>query len=135
MPSEHSRPVERELESFERLITDISSQFGYLPVDELPGAIAGTLQRIVEVLEVDRSTVFEFSESGGTIEAMHFWAKPGVAPMRHEDAEALDWYLGRLRRGEVVRLASLEACCRPRRKLSGTTSGRRASSRICQSPC
>jgi formate hydrogenlyase transcriptional activator len=107
-PSEQSRPVERELESFERLISDISSQFGYLHVDELPGAIAGTLQQIVEVLEVDRSTVFEFSESGGTIEALHFWAKPGVAPMRRDDAEALDWYLGRLRRGEVVRLASLE---------------------------
>ena len=29
--------------------------------------------------------------------------------MRHEDAAALDWYLGRLRRGEVVRLAALES--------------------------
>ena len=109
MSSELSSPVERELESFERLISGISSQFGYLPVDELPGAIAGILQRIVEVLEVDRSTVFEFSEDGGAIEAMYFWAKPGVAPMCRDDAEVLDWYLGRLRRGEVVRLASLEA--------------------------
>ena len=58
---------------------------------------------------MDRSTVFEFSEDGGAIEAMHFWAKPGVAPMRQDDVEALGWYLGRLRRGEVVRLASLEA--------------------------
>jgi formate hydrogenlyase transcriptional activator len=107
MSSEPSRPVERELESFERLISDISSHFGYLPVDELPGAIAGTLQHIVEMLEVDRSTVFEFSEGGGTIEATHFWAKPGVAPMRHEDAAALDWYIRRLRQGEVIRLASL----------------------------
>jgi formate hydrogenlyase transcriptional activator len=108
MPSEHSRPFERELESFERLISDISSQFGYLPVDELPGAIAGTLQHIVEVLEVDRATVFEFSESGAAVEATHFWAKPGVAPMRHEDAGALAWYLGRLRQGVVIRFASLE---------------------------
>ena len=58
---------------------------------------------------MDRSTIFEFSEDGGAIEAMHFWAKPGVAPMRQDDVEALGWYLGRLRRGEIVRLASLEA--------------------------
>jgi transcriptional regulator with GAF, ATPase, and Fis domain len=109
MPSEQSRPVERELESFERLITDISSRFGHLPADDLPGAIAGTLQHIVEVLEVDRSTVFEFSEDGSTIEATHFWARPGVAPMRHDDAAALDWYLGRLRQGEVIRLSSIES--------------------------
>jgi formate hydrogenlyase transcriptional activator len=109
MPSEHNRPVERELESFERLISEISTQFGYLPVDELPGAIAGTLQHIVEVLEVDRSTVFEFSEHGATIEAVHYWAKPGLAPMLRDDAEVLDWYLGQLKRGDVVRIASLES--------------------------
>jgi transcriptional regulator with GAF, ATPase, and Fis domain len=108
MPSEQSHPVERELESFERLITGISSQFGYLPVDELPGAVAGTLQHIVEVLDVDRATVLELSEGGGAIESMHFWARSGVAPMRREDAEPLEWYLTRLRNGEIVRFATLQ---------------------------
>ena len=108
MPSEHLDPVERELESFERLTADISSRFGYLPVDELSGAIEDTLHRIVETLDVDRSTFFELSDTGGAIEAMHFWARPGIPPLRLSDAEGLRWYLGRLRRGEIVRVVEAE---------------------------
>ena len=108
MLSEYLDPVERELESFERLTADISSRFGYLPVDELPGAIEDTLHRIVETLDVDRSTFFELSDTGGTIEAMHFWARPDIPPLRLSDAEGLRWYLGRLRRGEIVRVVEAE---------------------------
>ena len=39
---------------------------------------------------------------------MHFWARPDIPPLRLSDAEGLRWYLGRLRRGEIVRVVEAE---------------------------
>ena len=108
MSSQPSAVLERELEAFERLTADISSRFTYLPVDELPGAIEGTLRHVVNALDVDRSTIFELSESGDAVEGMHFWARPDVPPMRLPDTESMAWYLDRLRRGELVRIGDVE---------------------------
>jgi formate hydrogenlyase transcriptional activator len=108
MPSEASRALERELESFERLTANISSRFSYLPVDDLPGAIEATLRSIVETLDVDRSTLFELSDNGDTVEALYFWARPDAAPLGLPEAQGMRWYLERLRRGEMVRIGEVE---------------------------
>ena len=108
MPSETESPIERVLESFERLTADISSRFTYIPVDQLPDAIESALRHLVETLDVDRSTVFELSETEEVVRTLHFWARPGIAPMRARDAEALRWYLDRLLNNEVVRFGDLE---------------------------
>ena len=103
-----SAVLEQELEAFERLAADISTRFTYLPVDELPREIEATLRHVVEGLEVDRTTVFELAEGGGAIEAVHFWGRPGVPPMRRPDVDTMQWYLGRLRRGDIVRFEDIE---------------------------
>jgi formate hydrogenlyase transcriptional activator len=108
MPNENARPIERVLESFERLTADISSRFSYIPIDELPGAIESALCQLVETLDVDRSTVFELVENGVAVKMLHFWARPGVAPMRLGDVEGLSWYIGRLRQGEAIRIGEME---------------------------
>ena len=100
--------AERELEFFERLAADISSRFNLLPADELPGAIASTLQRVVEALDVDRSTAMELSKADNVVGSMHFWARPGIPLLEAADLAAVPWYLDRLRHGETVRLADLE---------------------------
>jgi len=105
----HELPAaERELEFFERLTTDISSRFNLLSADELPGAIASTLQGVVEALDVDRSTVMELSKAENVVESMHHWARPGIPPLELADLEAVPWFLDRLRHGETVRLADAE---------------------------
>jgi len=106
--SHHSPVADRELEFFERLTADISSRFNLLSADELPGAIASTLERVVEALDVDRSTVMELSKAENVIESMHFWARPGIPPLELADLEAVPWFLDRLRHGETVRLADAE---------------------------
>jgi formate hydrogenlyase transcriptional activator len=100
--------AERELEFFERLTAGISSRFNLLSADELPSAIQSTLQRVVEALDVDRSTVMELSKAENVIESMHFWARPGIPPLELADLEAVPWFLDRLRHGETVRLADAE---------------------------
>jgi formate hydrogenlyase transcriptional activator len=104
MSNSEPSELDRELASFERLTADISSRFNLLSADELPGAIEGTLQRIVEALDVDRSTVFELSETEDAVDALHSWARPDLRPLRLPDVTTLTWFLGRLRRGETVRI-------------------------------
>jgi len=105
----HDPPAaEHELEFFERLTADISSRFNLLSADELPGAIASTLQGVVEALDVDRSMVMELSKAENVVESMHHWARPGIPPLKLADLEALPWFLDRLRHGETVRLTDAE---------------------------
>jgi formate hydrogenlyase transcriptional activator len=108
MPNDTSSSIERVLESFERLTADISTRFGYIAIDQLPNAIEAALQYLVETLDVDRSTVLELAEKEDTIRTLHFWGRPGIAALNTQDAEALRWYLGRLRSNEVVRYSELE---------------------------
>jgi len=117
MSSETSNPIERVLESFERLTADISSRFNYLPVDELPDAIEAALRYLVETLDVDRSTVFELVEGGDVVQTLHFWARPGVSPMRVGDVAAMRWYLERLRNNDVIRFSEVEADLPPEAKV------------------
>jgi formate hydrogenlyase transcriptional activator len=108
MSNDEPSDLDRELASFERLTADISSRFNLLSADELPSAIEGTLQRIVEALDVDRSTVLELSQTGDVVEDMHYWARPGISPLRLPDVKAVPWLLDQLRRGEIVRVSDLE---------------------------
>jgi len=108
MPQDDPRALERELASFERLAADISSRFNLLSADELPAAIEGTLQRVVETLDVDRSTVLEFTDTADFVETIHVWARPDVPPLSLPNVKAVPWFLRLLQRGEVVRLADLE---------------------------
>jgi formate hydrogenlyase transcriptional activator len=106
--SNRPTPADRELEFFERLTVDISSRFNLLSADELPGAIESTLQRVVEALDVDRSTVMEISKAQNVVEAMHHWARPGIPALDLADLEAVPWFIDRLRHGETVRLGDTE---------------------------
>jgi formate hydrogenlyase transcriptional activator len=100
--------LDRELEFFERLTADISSRFNLVAADALPAAIEATLQRIAEALDVDRSAVFELSETEDVIEAAHFWARPGIPMPVLPDVKEMSWIHDRLRRGEIVRLTDVE---------------------------
>jgi formate hydrogenlyase transcriptional activator len=120
MPNDVSSPIERVLESFERLTADISSRFSYIPVDELPNAIEAALRHLVEALDVDRSTVFELAENEDAVRTLYFWARPGVAPMRTQDSESLRWYLGRLRDNEAVRFGDIERDLPPEAEVERT---------------
>ncbi len=102
MPHDDPRTLERELASFERLVADISTRFNLVPADELPRAIEHTLQRVVETLDVDRSTVFELTEKADVVEAVHSWARAELPPARLADVTAMSWVQERFRRGEVV---------------------------------
>ena len=87
---------------FEALLADLSAQFVNLPADRVDDAIQSAQRSIIETLELDRSTLFQFSDvDGGDLIYTHYWARPGVAgaagqsvgqgafPLGH--GEAVEW--------------------------------------------
>jgi len=67
-----------ELTRFERLLLDISTEFINPSVGRFDDAIVGALRRIVETLDVDRSTLNVMSTARGRIEVAYCYALPGI---------------------------------------------------------
>lgn len=70
--------VEREL--FEALISEVSSRFINLPASRIDGEVSGVLKRVSELLDLDRSTIGQFSMDGRVAESTHYCHRPGIAP-------------------------------------------------------
>ena len=77
---------------FETLIADLSAQFVNLDSDLIDGAIQDAQRRIVEALDLDRSTLFQFSDDGARagLHALLVAAGiPAAAASMAEPADAL----------------------------------------------
>jgi len=72
-----ARPVD-ELQRFERLLLDLSARFINLPAERIDDAIDEGLRRIVEVLDIERSSLNSRSPATGRIQITHSFAAPGV---------------------------------------------------------
>lgn len=119
MPDEHyiKKPsvtggtAEASLEeflTFERLLFDLSARFANVPIVQVETEIDSALMQIQEFLGFDRSNFFEFTADGrATI--LGSIARVGVE--RHPLGPApafLNWYLGQVRAGKVMRVQSIE---------------------------
>src|SRR4051794_13164957 len=64
---------------FEATLARPSATFIHLPPDEVDGQIEAALQRIVDFLGLDRSTLCQFSADGTRLVATHSYSVPGIA--------------------------------------------------------
>jgi formate hydrogenlyase transcriptional activator len=88
---------------FERLLADLSARFVNLPPSEVDQEIEHGLRQIVDTLEVDRSSLLEFSEDGTLLITTHQWAREGIPVSRGRVAnEETPWFTRMLQRGETV---------------------------------
>ena len=60
--------------SVERLLADLSARFVNLPPAQVDQEIEQSLQKIVEAMSVDRSSLLEVSEDGKELITTHQWA-------------------------------------------------------------
>ncbi len=91
----------------EELISDISTILVDVPVSEIDSQIEKALKRIVEFLDIDRSTFGEFSEDGTEFLVTHSYAVPGIEAYPGVLAtKLLPWYFQSLCRGEIIRIES-----------------------------
>ena len=94
---------------FETLIADLSARFVKLDSDLIDGAIQDAQRRIVEALDLDRSSLFQFSDDAATMIVTHYWSRPGFAPldMTARPVELFPWATAQLLQGQMICFSSL----------------------------
>ena len=99
-----------ELTRFERLLLDISTGFINPPAGHFDDAITGALRRIVETLDIDRSTLNLMSTVRGRIEVAYSYAVPGLPPLPRMTSgpEVWPWAWSLLSANRPVVYASLD---------------------------
>jgi formate hydrogenlyase transcriptional activator len=98
-----------DLVQFERLIGDLSATFANLRTDAVDDAILDAQRRIVEALNLDRSSLFQLTASGDDFILTHNWTRttspiPANLPVR----ELFPWSLAKVLNGEVAHFSSID---------------------------
>lgn len=94
--------------AFERLLADLSARFANVSADRVHTEIERALKQLIDFLDFDRSSFGEFSADGGEAYVLCSAAVEGVQPMpRGRFPPQLVWYLGELRAGRTIVMASL----------------------------
>jgi transcriptional regulator with GAF, ATPase, and Fis domain len=97
-----------EVPQFEHLLSTLSSKFAALKLDEFPHALGHTLEQICLVLNVDRSSVIEFTEDDD-VRICQSRMRPGLHDIRVDaDPDGWTWLMGRLRDGEPVAVSHID---------------------------
>jgi PAS domain S-box-containing protein len=102
---------ERSLESnleFERLISELSTEFIDLPVKNYHGGIEDGLGRIARFLKIDRVSLLEFADDDTELVVTHVSTEADVQTpaLRLEKAD-LPWFMPRILNNETVVVSSL----------------------------
>jgi formate hydrogenlyase transcriptional activator len=99
----------RERLEFETLLADMSTKFVNLPASKIDQEIERVLQRIAEVLDIDRCSVAQFSDNREKLRVTHAFAVPGVTPMPDLILnETHPWYSEKLYRCEPIVMLNLD---------------------------
>ncbi len=92
--------------SFGRLVSDLSTRFTGLPVEQVDGEIERALRLFVELLGTDRST-FYLIDPDGRLAMTHSWAREGVEPSTPSTSSRVPWYTRTLAKGDVIAMSRL----------------------------
>ena len=101
----------RQPVDFEKLLSDLSSAFIRVSVEEIDHEIERWLQKIVLAMDLDRSTVVQVDPADGGLYSTHQWAREGLpAPdrgLRTNAATVYPWLTGQVLSGKTVVLSSI----------------------------
>lgn len=95
---------------FEGLLTTLSRIFVNAPAGEIDQAIQQSLEQVVEYVNADRTSFFEFSDDLRQFHASHTYVVPGLPELPHAIMESarFPWCVARLQRGEVVQMFDMD---------------------------
>ncbi len=96
---------------FARLVSDISSRFVGVFLEEFDHALEESLAKLGQFAEADSAYVFQFTDSGSRFSMTHLWESEDFEGLGEKienmDADTMPWWMERLQRSEVVALSSL----------------------------
>jgi len=94
------------------LLTHTASEFIARPTAQVGNTIDRALQAIGELFDASRCYVFELDEAQAGASTTHEWCAPGVVAQRASlqgiPLEMFPWWVGELRAGRAINLASLD---------------------------
>ena len=92
-----------EWQRFESLLVELSAGFVNLPAHQVDAEITRWLQRIVQFLDIDRSTLWQYAEDLGDFRNTHSWAASGFPPTpKGIGRQQLPWAANKILCGEAV---------------------------------
>ena len=94
----------------EHLLANLSSRFAGLPSAQVDTAIQDAQQLIVETMDLDRSTLWQYADEGGEMLLTHNWQKPGWSPLPalFNAKKNLPWSFAKVMNGEGFFFSSLD---------------------------
>jgi transcriptional regulator with GAF, ATPase, and Fis domain len=91
---------------FEKLITDLSVQFVEVDSTRIDACLQGALRSVVEALDLERSSLTEFTHDGTMLQVLSSWAVEGIEPApTFIVSDELPWASDRLRNGRPIRFS------------------------------
>ena len=96
---------------FEEFISEFSAKFVNLPPNEVDNWIVQGLKQVVEFLDIDRSSLCQFSEDKEFLVVTHSYSKPGMSPvpkMTSFKKSSFPWISPKIIKGEVLSFSSLD---------------------------
>jgi signal transduction histidine kinase len=94
---------------FETALSEQAARFSSVSAAEVDGEIERALERIADVLEVDWGSLAEYSPETRQAQNTYRWVARGVPPPPATIGfDEIPWVVAQLRRGLLVRFASLE---------------------------
>jgi PAS domain S-box-containing protein len=106
----NSRELQAELEErlrFEMLLTELSAHFVSVTADSIDSEIVDAQRRIVQELDLDRSTLAELKD-GERFVVTHAWHLPGLEPFPAFAVKDLPWMSREVLDGKVVCFARID---------------------------
>ncbi len=98
--------------AIDNLVSQISSGFVNVAVDEVDYQINLALQRIAEFSRIDRAYLFQFSEDGQTMDNTHEWVDAGIESFindfRNVPTNVLPYTMARLQKREIFYAPSVK---------------------------
>jgi transcriptional regulator with GAF, ATPase, and Fis domain len=94
---------------FETLLAETSSRFVNVPTDRIDGEIEGAQRRICELLDLDRSTLWQVSgKEPVSLVLTHIYQLQGAPPTpRHMKEELFPWIRQKVLAGEAVTITKM----------------------------
>ncbi|HRB14140.1 MAG TPA: GAF domain-containing protein, partial [Vicinamibacteria bacterium] len=98
-----------DLIRFEGYLAKIAPRFQRLSATELDAAIAEAQRGLVEALDVDRTSIIQFSEGGGLFQVTHVHGRNGAPSLEVgiDLAGVFPWYAAEVRKGRRLVYAHL----------------------------
>jgi PAS domain S-box-containing protein len=93
----------------EKLLLDMSAAFAVAPSKDLDSEIRLWLKRFADLLQAERSTLFEYFPEMNALTVHSSYSAPGLSPLELQRVHIqLPWFAEQISRGNVLRLDSAE---------------------------